>query len=55
MCPQCKRHHLVEVEVKLAETAVTMHACSACGCRWWDREGERVRLDDVLALAAARR
>ena len=51
MCPRCHRH-LVEVEVRLGDITVTMHACSTCETRWWDRDGQPVELRTVLALAA---
>lgn len=54
-CPFCKRHQLVEITVQLGEVKATMHACSDCGVRWWDVDGEPVVIEDVLELANARR
>jgi Zn-finger nucleic acid-binding protein len=51
MCPTC-RHHLVEIAVHLGDVTVTMHACSSCERRWWDRDGETPDLGAVLAMAA---
>ena len=53
-CPTCQRGHLVEIGVTLSEHRVTMHNCSRCETRWWDREGETVDLGGVLALVPAR-
>lgn len=52
MCPSC-HHNLVEVDVRLADIKVTMHACSTCDNRWWDLEGRPLELDTVLALASS--
>lgn len=51
MCPLCHRN-LVEIEVRLADINVTMHACSTCETRWWDRDGCPVGLDTILLLAS---
>ena len=40
-CPVCHKHHLVEIDVTVGEHRITMHSCSGCTARWWDREGER--------------
>lgn len=39
----------------LREQRVTMHSCSRCDTRWWDRDGELVPLSTVLRLAAPAR
>ena len=54
-CPNCRGSRLVEIDITLKERNVTMHSCSACDTRWWDREGERVGLPHVLELATVRR
>ena len=51
-CPMCKRSHLVEIEVMLGDQRVTMHSCSRCDSRWWDKDGERVELPRVTELAS---
>ena len=51
MCPHCS-HRLVEIDVRLGDVKVTMHACSTCDRRWWDRDGAPIDLRDVLALAS---
>ncbi len=53
-CPEC-RSSLVEIEVSLGDTHLTMHSCSRCDRRWWDRDGDLIELQDVLQLAASRR
>ena len=54
-CPVCQQRRVVEIAVNLGDHCVTMHRCSACTARWWDRDGEHVRLPQVLALATVRR
>lgn len=53
-CPSCDSK-LVEIAVSLGDTRLTMHSCSRCDRRWWDRDGGLIELQDVLNLAAARR
>lgn len=50
-CPVCRRDDLVEIELTLRGSAVTMHSCTSCETRWWDREGQRLALGQVLSLA----
>jgi hypothetical protein len=54
-CPNCRESRLVEIDITLKERSVTMHSCSRCDTRWWDREGEQVGLTHVLELATVRR
>jgi hypothetical protein len=54
-CPNCRAARLVEIDLTLKERRVTMHACSRCDIRWWDDDGERVGLHQVLELAAVPR
>lgn len=54
-CPKCAKHRLIDITVTIADALVTMHSCSNCSERWWDRDGERVALPDVLHLAASNR
>ncbi len=51
-CPNCRRGRLVEISLVLSESKVTMHSCSRCDTRWWDRDGRRLPLGQVLDLAA---
>ncbi len=53
-CPTCRSSALVEIGLNLRDQRVTMHSCSVCENRWWDKGGERVTLPSVLALVAAR-
>ena len=53
-CPTCRSADLVEIGLRLRDQAVTMHSCSACDNRWWDKGGERVSLPSVLDLVAAK-
>jgi hypothetical protein len=43
----------VEIDLRVGGVPVTMHSCSTCETRWWDYEGQQVRLGDVLGLATA--
>ena len=54
-CPKCRTSRLVEVGLTIAQRKVTMRSCSHCDTRWWDSDGEVIRLDGLLQLAAARR
>jgi hypothetical protein len=51
MCPSCARR-LVEIDVRLGDSTITMHACSTCDRCWWDRDGRPVDIGTVLALAS---
>jgi hypothetical protein len=54
-CPVCLKRRLVEIAVSIGEHRVTMHSCSSCTARWWDRDGEKVKLPEVIELATVRR
>ena len=54
-CPFCQRHQLVEITTHIGDSEVTLHSCSGCGVRWWDRDGEQVPVTDVLGMAATDR
>lgn len=53
-CPSCRATTLVEIGLQLHGQQVTMHSCSQCELRWWERNGERLALPSVLQLVAAR-
>ena len=53
-CPACRSNTMVEIGLRVRDELVTMHSCSACENRWWDRGGERMTLPSVLELVAAR-
>lgn len=55
MCPNCRGGRLVRIGLTLKERNVTMHSCSRCDTRWWDAEGERLGLPNVLEMATVRR
>ena len=50
-CPNCQVSRLVQIGMKIKERTVTMHSCSRCYTRWWDSDGERLGLTNVLELA----
>ncbi len=45
----------MEIDLNFSESRVTMHACSRCDTRWWDRDGQVIELGRVLALVPSRR
>jgi len=51
-CPVCRDKRLVEIQLTLRGSVVTMHSCSHCDTRWWDTDGRRVGLTGVFDLAA---
>jgi transposase-like protein len=53
-CPTCRSTALVEIGLRVHDQTVTMHSCSACESRWWDRAGERVTLPSVLKLVGTK-
>ena len=54
-CPNCRASQLVEIGMNVGDNRVTMHSCSKCDTRWWDRDGSRLGVDGVLQLATVRR
>jgi len=44
----------VEIGLRVKDQTITMHSCSMCESRWWDKAGERVTLPSVLELVASR-
>lgn len=53
-CPICRSAALVEIGLNVHDQQVTMHSCSTCESRWWDRGGERMSLPSVLEFVAAK-
>jgi transcription elongation factor Elf1 len=53
-CPVCRTSKLVEIAINMGDTRVTMHSCSRCDTRWWDRDGDKLAVDGILSLAAQR-
>jgi Zn-finger nucleic acid-binding protein len=51
-CPRC-RSAVIEIRASLVGSRFTMHSCPTCETRWWDRDGELVGLERVLAAVAA--
>jgi transposase-like protein len=52
-CPHCRAAVLVEIGVLVAGNRFTMHSCPSCETRWWDLDGGKVALDQVLTTAAS--
>ena len=54
-CPRCRSRELVVIEMSVAGEHVVLNSCSACDVRWWEGDGERMPLADLLDLAAVPR
>jgi hypothetical protein len=54
-CPFCRGARLVLIDIAIAGDHVRLHSCSRCDRRWWERNGERIALGEVLDLAASTR
>ena len=52
-CKTCRADVLVEIRVTIAGTKFTMHHCPSCETRWWDQEGDKVEVREVLSQVAA--
>ena len=44
----------MEIGLRLRDQVVTMHSCSSCENRWWDRGGHTIGLPSVLELVATK-
>lgn len=53
-CPGCRNGGIVQIGMTLSKRRVTMHSCSRCDTRWWDRDGELVSLGGILELVPRR-
>jgi hypothetical protein len=51
-CPKCRTRELVRIEMTVAGEQVIHNSCSECDLRWWEGDGERLPLAEVLELAA---
>jgi hypothetical protein len=47
VCSSCKGH-LVSISLARGDGAMTMHSCSRCDTRWWQRDGEPTDILGVL-------
>lgn len=54
-CPNCRTSQLVEIGMNVGDNRITMHSCSKCDTRWWDRDGSQLGVERVLQLATVRR
>jgi len=52
-CPVCKYAELIEITLMVGDTELTHINCSACGTKWWHRDGEDTSLDVVIDLTSA--
>ena len=43
---------MVRVDMALADQEIVHHSCSYCDIRFWEANGERVSLPEILELAA---
>ena len=49
-CPACRAERVTSVAFEVGGSALTMNNCRACECRFWERDGEHVVLEQVLDL-----
>ena len=54
-CPRCRSRQLVEIALFIAGEHVVLKSCSACDVRWWEGDGARLPLPNLLDLAATTR
>ena len=54
-CPRCRSRQLVEIALFIAGEHVVLRSCSACDVRWWEGDGARLPLPNLLDLAATTR
>lgn len=52
-CPRCRTRDQVIISMQVGGEPVSLHSCSACDVRWWQRGHGRADLADLLALVAA--
>jgi len=53
-CPNCGSEETMRLSMTLAGSPVLFTNCAVCEWRGWQREGEDLPLNSVLALASAR-
>lgn len=53
-CPSCGAADTMTISLTLAGTPATFRMCSMCEWKGWERAGEDLRLESVLALVATR-
>ena len=49
-CPSCSSDDIVAIDMNMEDTSILFRACHHCEHRWWERDGQKVTLDAVLAL-----
>ncbi|MGH9224555.1 MAG: hypothetical protein ACRD2W_12440 [Acidimicrobiales bacterium] len=52
-CAHCRADVLVEIRLTIAGTQFTMHSCPSCEARWWDSDGHKVEVAEILSHVAA--
>ncbi len=53
ICPVCREDEMVIIQLDVSSHEVTLLSCSACGSKWWTRDGVRTEIADVIELASA--
>jgi len=53
-CPACGSSETFRVSMVLSEAPGSFTSCHACEWKGWERGGERLTLESVLDLVAAR-
>lgn len=51
-CPRCRNTDVTAISIDLRqEGGMNFYACGACEERWWERDGSRIDLSQVIDLA----
>ena len=51
-CPDCGSANVINITLTTQEgDPIAFHSCHACDRRWWNKDGERIDLGNVLELA----
>jgi hypothetical protein len=51
-CPKCGSEETLRVELTIGGAPTTFTTCCICEWRGWEREGQVIRLDDVLEIVS---
>ncbi len=51
-CPKCGSEETLRVELTIGGAPASFTTCCVCEWRGWEREGQVIRLDDVLEIVS---
>ncbi len=52
-CPRCRSTDVTAITIDLrAERDMNFYSCRTCEEKWWERDGERIGLTEVVELSA---